>query len=272
MPVEGAANCVGDRIVVIVAVDKNGKDSGDRTGSLDAGSRALEQAGQIAEHARRVAAGDRGLSRRQRHVARRMRIAGDRIDDEQHRLAQITEIFGDRHRRLRREPAHHRALVAGRDDGDRGAAIFAQRVVEKFPHFAAPLADERDDDRVDRRRARQHGEHCRLADARAREHPHSLPDAERREEIDHAHAGAQRRVNAPAPERRWRRRVERLRIAPRSARSPAPSIGRPSASMTRPFQARCGASDRASARQARAPIAARCARRTASASPRHRRS
>ena len=127
------------------------------------------------------------------------------FDDQQHRFAHVPEVFGDRHRCPWREAAHHWAFVAGRNDRDHGGAIFAQRVVEKFPHFATPLADERDDDCVDRRRPGQHGEKRGLADARAREHAHALSDAERGEEIDHTHAGAERRANATAPQR-WRRR------------------------------------------------------------------
>src|SRR6516164_1992081 len=38
VPVERAANRVGDRIVVVVSVDEDGKDAGDRTRSFNAGS------------------------------------------------------------------------------------------------------------------------------------------------------------------------------------------------------------------------------------------
>ena len=39
----------------------------------------------------------------------------------------------------RGEAAHHRALVAGRDDGDRMRTHGAQRIVEEFAHLAASL-------------------------------------------------------------------------------------------------------------------------------------
>jgi hypothetical protein len=37
--------------------------------------------------------------------------------------------------------------------------------VKKFPHFATPLADEGNDDRVDRGRSGEHRKERRLADA-----------------------------------------------------------------------------------------------------------
>ena len=118
------------------------------------------------------------------------------IDDQQHRLALIAEIFGDRHRGLRREAPHHRAFVAGRNDGDRQLAVVAERVVEKLAHLAAALADQRDDHGVEIRRAREHGEQRRFADARAGENADALAGAERREEIDDAHAALDRLAHA----------------------------------------------------------------------------
>ena len=116
--VEHPPNGVGDRIVVIVAVDQHGKDPGDRTGSFFAGPGSLEQPRQIAEHARCVTARHRRLACRERHVAGGVSEPGHRVDDEQHRLATITEILGDRCRCLRCKSAHHRTLVAGRNDRD----------------------------------------------------------------------------------------------------------------------------------------------------------
>ena len=53
--VEQAADGVGDGLVVVVAVDEDGVDAGDRPGGQRPG--ALEQAGQHREHRRREAAG-----------------------------------------------------------------------------------------------------------------------------------------------------------------------------------------------------------------------
>ncbi len=88
-----------------------------------------------------------------------------RIHDEKNRLALVAKVLGDRHRRLRREAPHHRALVAGRDDRDGAGAVCPEGVVEKFPHLSAALADKRDHDGVELGRARKHREQRRLADA-----------------------------------------------------------------------------------------------------------
>ncbi len=146
-------------------------------------------------------------------------------DDQQHRVALIAEVFGDRHRGFGGEAAHHRALVAGRNDSDGGRALLAQRVVKKFAHFAATLADKRDDDGVDRGRPGQHRQERRFADPGAGEYAHSLPQAQRSEEIDDSNPGAEGRMNAPALERRRGSGVERRR--PVSAGEFARAVDRP---------------------------------------------
>ena len=122
--------------------------------ALLAGAGALQQFGQFAEYARRIAAGDRRLARRKRDVTRGMGEACHGVDDQQDVFAQIAEIFGDAHRGLRREAAHHRAFVAGRDDGDGAIALLAERVLQEFPHFASALADQRQDRRLSKPRER----------------------------------------------------------------------------------------------------------------------
>ena len=173
---------------------------------------AFEEPRQVAEHARRVAARDRRFARGERDVPRRMGEARHRIDDEQDLLALIAKIFGDRHRRLRREAAHHRAFVAGRDHRHRRSAIVAERVVEELAHFPAALADQRDDDGVELRRAGEHGQQRRLADAGAGEYADALSEAERREQVDNPNAGADRRRDARAAQRGRRIGVERRRL------------------------------------------------------------
>ena len=123
-----------------------------------AGAGALQKLRQIAEDARRIAARDRGLAGRQRDVARRMGEARDEIDDEQHRFAAVAEIFGDRHGGLRRQPPHHRALVAGRDDRD-GAR--RDRAPARPRGTRAPRGRARR--RARRRRCRSPGERASMA-------------------------------------------------------------------------------------------------------------
>ncbi len=171
MAVERAANAVGDRIVVVVAIDQNRKHPGDRAGILEAGSGAFEEARQVRKHARRVTARHGRFARRQRDVARRMGEAGDQVDDQQHLVAKVAKILGDRHRGARSEPAHHRALVAGGDDRNRRLAIFGKGVVKEFAHFATALADQRDHDGVEiraRGRASPTSSICRRPSRRRR--------------------------------------------------------------------------------------------------------
>ncbi len=125
----------------------------------------------------------------------------------------------------RREAAHHRAFVAGGDHRDRRLPIGGERVIEEFAHLSAAFADERDDDGVEVRRAGEHRQQRRFADAGAREDADALAGAERREEVDDANAGADRLFHARAPQR-WRRvGVERHR--PVALRQVAFAVDRP---------------------------------------------
>ena len=72
------------------------------------------------------------------------------------------------------------------------ARLVAQRVLQELAHLAAALADQRDHHRVELRRAGEHREQRRLADARAGEDADALAGAERREEVDDPHAGPDR--------------------------------------------------------------------------------
>ncbi len=113
-------------------------------------------------------------------------------------------MLGDRHGRLRRQPPHHRALVAGGDDGDRARPVAAQHVLHELAHLAAALADQRDDGRVEALRAGEHAEQRRFADAGAGEDADALPGAQRREQVDDLDARFHGRAHALAPHRRRR--------------------------------------------------------------------
>jgi len=183
---------------VVVAVDEHREQPGDRAGALASGTGALQQARQVAEHARGKAARDGGFAGRQRHVAGGMGVARDRIDDHQHLLAAIAEILGDGHGGIGGEAAHHRALVPGRNHHHRLGAGLAQRLFEELADFPPALAHQRDHHRVETFRAGEHREHGGFADARAGEDADALPGTERREQIDHAHARADMRADAGA--------------------------------------------------------------------------
>ncbi len=88
----------------------------------------------------------------------------------------------------------------------------------KVGDFAAALADQADDDHVRLRRAHDHAEQHRLADARARHDADALALADRQEAVDRAHAHVERLAHAAAVERRWS-------ACPRAAICVAPRIG-----------------------------------------------
>ena len=64
--VERASNGVGDRLVVVIAVDKHGEDPGDRPGPFLPRTGALQEARQISEDGGRIAARDGRLDRIER--------------------------------------------------------------------------------------------------------------------------------------------------------------------------------------------------------------
>jgi hypothetical protein len=69
--VERAAHGVGDGIIVVVAVDKDRKNAGDRPFAFFAGSGALQKPRQIAKNAWRIAARDGRLAGGQGDIAGR---------------------------------------------------------------------------------------------------------------------------------------------------------------------------------------------------------
>ena len=110
---------------------------------------------------------------------------------------------------LGREPAHHRALVAGRDDRDRRGLVGAERIVEEFAHLAAAFAHQRDDHGVEIGRLGEHREQRGLADARSGENADALARAQGGEEIDDPDPALDRILDARAAHRGRRLGVER---------------------------------------------------------------
>ncbi len=148
-----------------------------------------------------------------------------RVEDQKNALPGIPEIFGHAQRRFCRKPPHHRAFVAGGNNDDRLAEAVAQRIFDKFLHFAAALAYGGENGRVEPVPARQHRKQCRFADARARKDADALARAKRREDVDCAHACEDRFFDSFAMEGWWGRTVERNGVRATDKRRPA--IGRP---------------------------------------------
>ncbi len=241
MAVEDRAHGVGDRLVHVVAVDEHGVEAGDRAARRGAG--ALEQLRQQREHARRVAARGGRLADRQADLALGHREARDRVHHQHHVAALVAEVLGDRGRGEGGLDAHERGLVGRRDDHDRaGHALGAEVALDELAHLAAALADEADHVDVGRRRAGDHAQQRRLADAGAGEDAEALAAAAGDERVERAHAERDALGDARA-------RRAGPAAAPRPARARPPPTGpRPSSGRPRPSSARPSRSSETSTR------------------------
>ena len=208
--VEDRAHRVGDRLVHVVAVDQHGVEAGDRAARRGAG--ALEQLRQQGEHARRVAARGGRLADRQADLALGHGEARDRVHHQHDVAALVAEVLGDRGGGEGGLDAHQRGLVGGgHDDHGAGHALGAEVALDELAHLAASLADQADDVDVGRRRAGDHAQQRRLADAGAGEDAEPLAAAAGDEGVERAHAERDALVDARARQRIRRR-------APRPAR------------------------------------------------------
>ena len=232
--VEDGARRIGDRILLIVAFGEHGVERGDRAASVCAVAGAFDQRRQAREHRRRIALGGRRFADREADLALRLRETRQRIHDQQHVVAAVAEIFGDRGRQPRAVQAHQRRVVGRRRHHHGAAAPFRpEDALDEFLHFAAALADQPDDDDVGAGVARHHAEQHGLADAGAGEQADALAAADRQQRIDRAHADVERLLDRLA-----RQRIDRTaeqastRSSPRSG--PRPSSGAPVPSMMRP--------------------------------------
>ena len=207
MAVQDRARRIGDRVVaVVVAFGEHGVERGDRTLAVGIVAGALDQRRHHREHRRRVALGRRRLADRQRDLALRLRVAGQRIHQQQHALAAVAEPLGDRGGVLRAAQALERRRVRRRGDDHRTAATFlAQRVLDELLHFAAAFPDQPHHHHVGVGVFGHHAQQGGLAHAGAGEQAQALAAADGEQRVDRAHAGVQRSVDRLA-----RHRVDRL--------------------------------------------------------------
>ncbi len=152
---------------------------------------ALQQTRQFGKDGGRIAARDRRLAGGGRDFADRMGETRDAVDDQKHVVALVAIVLGNGDRGQRRHLAQHRAFIACGNHGNRFGQVFAERVLDEFAHFTAAFADQRDDDLVEGIGTRQHRQQRGLADAGTGENAETLAEAERREDVDGAHAGAE---------------------------------------------------------------------------------
>ena len=198
--VEDAAHLVGDRLFHVAARDQHGVKRGDRSARVRPGP--FEQPGQQREHAGRIALPRGRLAGRQPDLTLGARDARDRIEHEQHALALVAKVFGDRGGDERGLQPDQAGRVAGRAHDDRArAARRAQRLLEEVDHLAAALADQRDDVHVRLGLARDLSHQRRLADARAGEDADALALADGQQAVEDAHAQRQRLADARARQR-----------------------------------------------------------------------
>jgi hypothetical protein len=136
---------IGDRFVVVVTLDQDREQAGDRARSAPSRPRPLQQPRQFGEHRRRVALGGRRLAGGKADLALRLGETGNRVDQAEHVLALVAEILRQRQRQIGRLPAHQRRLVRGRHHDD-GApqALNPKIVLDEFLHLAPTLADQAD--------------------------------------------------------------------------------------------------------------------------------
>ena len=197
--VENRAGGVGHRLVEIVTVHEHGVDAGDATGGGIAG--ALQQARKIGEHRGRIALGGGRFAGGEADLAPGHRDARDRVHHEQHLLALVAEVFGDRRGHERTAGAHERGLIAGGHDHDgAGETFLTQRVLDELAYFTTALTEQRDHVHIGLRVARNHTEHGRLADAGTGEDADALATTDREQSVDRAHARFHRTVDRVARE------------------------------------------------------------------------
>ena len=226
--VEDAADGVGDRLVVVVAVDQHGEEPGDAASRPDAGAGALEQARQLGEDGGRVALAGRRLAGGEADLALRHREAGDAVHQAEHVLPLVAEIFGDREGDIGRLAAHQRPLVGGRDDDDAAGEAFGAEIVgDELLDLAAALADEADHRDVGGGVAGKHREQHGFPDAGAGKNAHALAAAAGEERVEGAHAEVELALDAAAGVRRGGHATEGIGDVAGGAAAPCRRPARP---------------------------------------------
>jgi hypothetical protein len=161
------------------------------------GAAALEQLRQRGENRRRVAPCRWRLADRQSDLALRHCKACDRVHDQQHVIAPVSEVFRNRGGGVGGARAHQRRLVRGRRHDDRALqARRAQVLLDELEHLAAALSDQRDDVDVGLHVARDHAQQGALAHAAAGENADPLSAPYRQQAVDALDAGFQHAADA----------------------------------------------------------------------------
>ena len=113
MTIKNTAYRVSYRIVHIISFDKYSVES--RDASVYRSTRAFEHSRKESENRRGISAARGRFTRGESHFALRLGETRDRVKQQIHVVALITEIFGDGVREIRTAYTHHRRLIARRD-------------------------------------------------------------------------------------------------------------------------------------------------------------
>ena len=167
--------------------------------------------GKLREHGRSITGAGGRLAAGEAHFALRAGEARHRIHHEHDALAAVAEVFRDGRADVGGLQAHQRRFVGGGAD-DHGAfhALGAEVVLQKVPHLAAALADQRDHVDVGLGIARDHAQQRALPDARGGEQADTLAFAAGEQGVDGAHADGDRLEHALAAEGIGRVAVDRV--------------------------------------------------------------
>jgi hypothetical protein len=188
--IQDGARGVGDRLVVIVAVDEDGEDAGNR--SLIGIAKPLEDRCEELHRGRGEAARARWFSALEADLTLSGCESREAVEEKENVGAGGAEIVGDRQGAGDGPQAHERRFVRRGHKHDRaGEALLLEAVIEKGTNLAAAFADEDDDVHVRRCIAGDFAEERTLADATAGEQADALTFAEGQEAIKDALAGAE---------------------------------------------------------------------------------
>ena len=203
---------VGNGVLLVVAFSQDGVERRDRaaaatfyaasafraaiTGARAAVAGALHQLRQLGEHGRRVTLGGRRLADGKRNFTLRHRVARERIHDQQHLLATVAKMFGNRRSVGRALQAQEWRHISGRGDHNGAFETFCAKIFfNEGLDLTATLADQPDHRDVGTGIARQHAEQHAFADAAASEEADALTAPDCQQRVDRAHADVNRFVN-----------------------------------------------------------------------------
>ena len=163
MSVQNASGCIGNRLIKIITVYKNGVKSCD--GTLVRSTGTFQKLRHLRVYTRRISPCYRRFSGRETDLTLCHGESGQRVHHQQYIFSLIPEIFGDCGRRLRSLVADQCRLIGSRhhDDGTLHS-LFPEIPLDKLAHLTATLSDQGNDIDVRFCIAGEHTEQGALSD------------------------------------------------------------------------------------------------------------